>query len=244
MSEENTGSKATSCEMLVENWRRISTAMANSYDRIEQWCKKLTGFSELSQCDQQVLLSAAFLELLVLRISCATMHAPSMQSDSATVFADGTVLHKWQLAAFFGEWLEQMSDFRQSLQRLDLDQQALACMMALALITERPGLQDSNSVAELQLKVVEALRNYCVLGGGQGASSPTSSAGLGSRSQPPLLFSRMLGKLPDLRSLSEQGLHKLYQLKMNGYTLPSKIDALLFPSSGNNNNLSSYLLRA
>ena len=50
--------------------------------------------------------------------------------------------------------------------------------------------------------------------------------------QPPIQFSRILGKLPDLRSLSEQLTQRLHSLKLQGLVLSPSLDFLHIGNSG------------
>lgn len=126
-----------------------------------------------------------------------------------------------KVAPFLEDWLLLIAEFAQSLRRLDLaDSSAITAIGGLALITERYGILDNTRVAELQMLIVEGLRQHYA----------EISGNLHS-----LHFSRALAKLPDLRSLGDRGLKALFALRQNGYTLPHALDNVLF---GNNNGAS------
>lgn len=66
--------------------------------------------------------------------------------------------------------------------------------------TERHGLREPKKVEQLQLKVINSLRDHVTY---------NSEA-----QRKPHYFSRLLGKLPELRSLSVQGLQRIFYLKL------------------------------
>lgn len=72
---------------------------------------------------------------------CLYPHPPttfSRRSNTAEdkfVFCNGLVLHRLQCLRGFGEWLDSIKDFSLSLQSLNLDIQALACLSALSMVT-------------------------------------------------------------------------------------------------------------
>lgn len=66
--------------------------------------------------------------------------------------------------------------------------------------TERHGLRDPQRVEQLQSKIVDSLRDHV-----------TYNAEAQRKIN---YFSRLLGKLPELRSLSVQGLQRIFYLKL------------------------------
>ena len=49
-------------------------------------------------------------------------------------FCNGTVLHRNQVLSTFGEWLEGITELSKSLQAIDIDASAYACLSALTLV--------------------------------------------------------------------------------------------------------------
>jgi nuclear receptor subfamily 4 group A member 2 len=68
------------------------------------------------------------------------------------------------------------------------------------LLTERHGLKEPKKVELLQMKIISSLRDHVTY---------NSEA-----QRKPHFFSRLLGKLPELRSLSVQGLQRIFYLKL------------------------------
>ena len=67
-------------------------------------------------------------------------------------------------------------------------------------LTERHGLREPKKVEQLQMKIIGSLRDHV-----------TYNA---EAQKKPHYFSRLLGKLPELRSLSVQGLQRIFYLKL------------------------------
>lgn len=66
------------------------------------------------------------------------------------------------------------------------------------LFVDRPGLKEPEKVEQLQMNMIGSLREHL-----------TYNA---QAKQNPHIFSRLLAKLPDLRSISEQGLQRIFYL--------------------------------
>ena len=49
-------------------------------------------------------------------------------------FCNGTVLHRNQVKSTFGDWLNGISELSKSLQSIDIDASAYACLSALTLV--------------------------------------------------------------------------------------------------------------
>jgi nuclear receptor subfamily 4 group A protein 2 len=73
-------------------------------------------------------------------------------------------------------------------------------LRTFASSTERHGLKEPKKVEQLQLKVINSLRDHVTY---------NSEA-----QRKPHYFSRLLGKLPELRTLSVQGLQRIFYLKL------------------------------
>ena len=49
-------------------------------------------------------------------------------------FCNGTVLHRNQVRSTFGDWLDGITELSKSLQAIDIDASAYACLSALTLV--------------------------------------------------------------------------------------------------------------
>ncbi|EOA93663.1 Nuclear receptor subfamily 4 group A member 1, partial [Anas platyrhynchos] len=124
--------------------------LTGSMDVIRKWAEKIQGFAELPKEDQDLLLESAFLELFILRL--AYRLCPQLQ-------AGGRQTHLLQrrgaapAAVRFGEWIDAILEFSQSLHRMSVDVPSFSCLAALVIITDRHGLKEPKRVEELQNRI-------------------------------------------------------------------------------------------
>lgn len=179
----------------AEKIQQFYGLLTTSVDVIRNFADKIPGFTELAREDQELLFQSASLELFVLRLAYRT------KSDASQLtFCNGVVLARVQCQRSFGDWLHGILDFCQGLHSLDVDISAFSCLCALTLVTERHGLKEPHKVEQLQMKIIASLRDHV-----------TYNAEAQRKAH---YFSRLLGKLPELRSLSVQGLQRIFYLKL------------------------------
>ncbi|PSN48034.1 putative nuclear hormone receptor HR38 [Blattella germanica] len=179
----------------AEKIQQFYNLLTTSVDVIRTFADKIPGFAELNRDDQDLLFQSASLELFVLRLAHRTR-----PDDTKLTFCNGVVLDKQQCQRSFGDWLHAIFDFCHSLHTMDIDISAFACLCALTLVTERHGLKEPHKVEQLQMKIIGSLRDHV-----------TYNAEAQRKAH---YFSRLLGKLPELRSLSVQGLQRIFYLKL------------------------------
>ncbi|XP_076313000.1 nuclear receptor subfamily 4 group A member 1-like isoform X3 [Tachypleus tridentatus] len=190
----------------AEQVQQFFSVITSSLEITRVFAEKIPGFLELTSEDRQLLFQAASLELFVIRLAYRS-------DEHSLTFCNGLVLHKEQCRRGFGDWLDAILDFSRALHGLNIDISTLACLCAMILITGRHGLMDSQKVDILQMKIVSALRKHV-----------TYKSEFQKKTS---YFSHVLAKLPDLRSLSVQGLHRLFHLKIENLApLPPLIDSL------------------
>lgn len=175
------------------------------------------------------------------------LHRSNPEKDKL-IFCNGVVLHRLQCVRSFGDWIDSIMDFSQSLHRMNLDISFFSCLAALVIITgeglsffgefycicisylysglcfwykhllypDRHGLKEPKRVEDFQNHLITSLREH-VSGNG---SEPT-------RTQPNYL-SRLLGKLPELRTLCTQGLQRIFYLKLEDLVPPPPIVEKIF----------------
>lgn len=186
--------------------------LVQSIDVIKTWAQKIPGWSDLCEEDQELLFQSACLELFVLRLAYRCN-----PSDDRLAFCNGVVLHKQQCAPGFGEWLSQVVNFAETMHNMDIDISAFACLSALVLITERHGLREPRKVADIQNKIIGSLRDHITY-------NPVAH----NRHN---YLSKLLLKIPDLRTLSKQGLQRLYYLKLEAAVpAPSIVERMFEPN--------------
>ncbi|XP_067002454.1 probable nuclear hormone receptor HR38 [Anabrus simplex] len=179
----------------AEKIQQFYNLLTTSVDVIRTFADKMPGFTDLNRDDQELLFQSASLELFVLRLAHRIR-----PDDTKLTFCNGVVLDKQQCQRSFGDWLHAILDFCQSLHAMDIDISAFACLCALTIITERHGLKEPHKVEQLQMKIISSLRDHV-----------TYNAEAQKKAH---YFSRLLGKLPELRSLSVQGLQRIFYLKL------------------------------
>ncbi|XP_061871470.1 nuclear receptor subfamily 4immunitygroup A member 1 isoform X3 [Colius striatus] len=183
--------------------------LTGSMDVIRKWAEKIQGFTELPKEDQDLLLESAFLELFILRLAYR-----SKPEEGKLIFCNGVVLHRLQCVRGFGEWIDAILEFSQSLHRMSVDVPSFSCLAALVIITDRHGLKEPKRVEELQNRIVGCLKDHV--------------AAAGTEPGRPGCLSKLLGKLPELRSLCTQGLQRIFYLKLEDLVPPPPIVDKIF----------------
>ncbi|XP_050309600.1 probable nuclear hormone receptor HR38 isoform X2 [Anthonomus grandis grandis] len=179
----------------AEKVQQFYALLTTSVDVIKSFADKIPGFLDICQEDRELLFQSAYLELFILRL-CYRTHP----NDTKLTFCNGVVLDMQQCQRSFGEWLHGILEFCAGLHSMEIDISAFACLCALTLITERHGLKESHKVEQLQMKIISSLRDHV-----------TYNAEAQRKAH---YFSRLLGKLPELRSLSVAGLQRIFYLKL------------------------------
>ncbi|OXA64009.1 putative nuclear hormone receptor HR38 [Folsomia candida] len=188
--------------------QQFFSLLSSCFDVIRAFAEKIPGFLEFSKQDQNLLLQSASLELFVLRLAYRIQ-----PNEDYLTFCNGIVLHRDQCKSLFGDWYDTITEFSQSLQAMQLDLSTMACLEALVLVTDRHSLEEPVKVEQLQMKIIGSLRDH-VTYTGDGQTKPH-------------FFSRILGKLPELRSLSVQGLQRIFYLKLEDLIpAPPAIEAM------------------
>ncbi|XP_055017171.1 LOW QUALITY PROTEIN: nuclear receptor subfamily 4 group A member 1-like [Boleophthalmus pectinirostris] len=188
----------------AEDIQQFYDLLTGALEVIKAWAENVPGFSEFCSEDRQLLLESAFVELFILRL--AYRSEPEQQK---LVFCSGMVLHRLQCVRSFGDWIDSILDFSQSLHRMNLDVSMFSCLCALVIITDRHGLKEPKRVEDFQSQLLSCLRDHV------------------SGSQPNYL-SRLLGKLPELRTLCTQGLQRIFYLRLEDMVPPPPIVDKIF----------------
>lgn len=185
--------------------------LSGTLDVIRKWAETIPGFTAFCPEDQELLLESAFVELFILRLAYR-----SNPEKNKLIFCNGVVLHRMQCVRGFGDWIDSIMDFSQSLRRMNLDVSSFACLAALVIITDRHGLKEPKRVEEFQNRLITCLRDH-VTGTGSEQGRPQ-----------PNYLSRLLGKLPELRTLCTQGLQRIFYLKLEDLVPPPPIVDKIF----------------
>ncbi|KAK9529200.1 hypothetical protein VZT92_013310 [Zoarces viviparus] len=183
--------------------------LTGALDVIRIWAETIPGFTDFCTEDQELLLESAFVELFILRLAYR-----SNPEKNKLIFCNGLVLHRLQCVHSFGDWIDSIMDFSQSLHRMNLDLSLFACLAALVIITDRHGLKEPKRVEDFQSHLITCLREHV--------------SGNGSEPSRPNYLSRLLGKLPELRTLCTQGLQRIFYLKLEDLVPPPPIVEKIF----------------
>lgn len=176
---------------------------------IRKWAESVAGFSEFCSEDQELLLESAFVELFILRLAYR-----SNPDTDQLIFCNGVILHKTQCVRGFGDWIDSIMEFSQGLHRMKLDVSSFACLTTLVIIADRHGLKEPKRVEDLQNQLITCLKDHV--------------SGCGADSVRPNYLSRLLGKLPELRTLCTQGLQRIFYLKLEDLVPPPPIVDKIF----------------
>ncbi|XP_007248378.3 probable nuclear hormone receptor HR38 [Astyanax mexicanus] len=192
--------------------------LTGTMEVLQKWAEAIPGFSFFCREDQELLLESAFVELFILRLAYR-----SHPDEQKLIFCNGLVLHRLQCVRGFGDWIDSIMDFSNSLHRMSLDVTSFCCLAALVIITDRHGLKEPKRVEELQNRLISCLRDHMNSGSISG-----SSGGSIEHSRPPPNLSRLLGKLPELRTLCTQGMQRIFYLKLEDLVPPPPIVEKIF----------------
>ncbi|XP_023660910.1 nuclear receptor subfamily 4immunitygroup A member 1 [Paramormyrops kingsleyae] len=184
--------------------QQLYDLLTDSMDVIRKWAETIPGFTAFCPEDQQLLLDSAFVELFILRLAYR-----SIPEKDKLIFCNGVVLHRMQCVRGFGDWIDSIIDFSQSLHRMNLDVASFSCLAALVIIIDRHGLKEPKRVEEFQSRLISCLKDHV--------------SGSCTESSRPNYLSRLLSKLPELRTLGTQGLQRIFYLKLEDLVPPPPI---------------------
>ncbi|KAI5607729.1 nuclear receptor subfamily 1 group D member 2 [Silurus asotus] len=176
-------------------WEEFSMSFTPAVREVVEFAKRIPGFRELSQHDQISLLKAGTFEVLVVRF------ASLFDVKERTVtFLSGTKYDVDTLCSMgAGDLLNSMLDFSEKLRALDLSEEEMSLFTAVVLVSaDRSGLENAKSVEALQESMIRVLRSLIT------QSHPNESA----------IFTKLLLKLPELRSLNNMHSEQLLAFKV------------------------------
>ncbi|XP_072552542.1 nuclear receptor subfamily 4immunitygroup A member 1 [Salminus brasiliensis] len=181
--------------------------LTGSMSVIRKWAESIPGFTAFCKEDQELLLESAFVELFILRLAYR-----SNPETNELIFCKGVVLHRMQCVRGFGDWLDSIMEFSQNLHRMNFDVASFSCLATLVIITDRHGLKEPKRVEDFQNSLIPFLKDHVAA----------------LEAAPPNYLSRLLGKLPELRTLCTQGLQRIFYLKLEDLVPPPPIVDKIF----------------
>nr|XP_033785846.1 nuclear receptor subfamily 1 group D member 2 isoform X2 [Geotrypetes seraphini] len=177
-------------------WEEFSMSFTPAVKEVVEFAKRVPGFKELSQHDQVNLLKAGTFEVLMVRF------ASLFDVKERTVtFLSGKKYSVDDLRSMgAGDLLNSMFEFSEKLNALQLSEEEMSLFTAVVLVSaDRLGIENINSVEALQETLIRALRTLII------KTHPNEAT----------TFTKLLLKLPDLRSLNNMHSEELLAFKIH-----------------------------
>lgn len=186
------GAERTSQEI----WESFSQCFTPAVKEVVEFAKGIPGFQELSQQDQVMLLKSGTFQVLMVRF-CTLFNA----GEHTVTFLNGQTYPLPTLRALgMGSLLDAMFEFSEKLGSLGLEPDEMALFMAVVLVSaDRSGISDTRAVEQLQEGLIRALRSLITR----------------RRPDDTTLFSKLLLRLPDLRTLNNLHSDKLLAFRID-----------------------------
>ncbi|KAF7691994.1 nuclear receptor subfamily 1 group D member 2a [Silurus meridionalis] len=179
-----------------EIWEEFSMSFTPAVREVVEFARQIPGFRELSQHDQVSLLKAGTFEVLMVRFS--SLFDVKQRTVSFLSGRSYSVEALRSMGA--GELLSSMFDFSEKLMALQLSPEEISLFTALVLVSaDRTGIEDVSSVEALQENLIRALRNLIMR----------------NHSNEAAIFTKLLLKLPELRSLNNMHSEELLSFKVH-----------------------------
>lgn len=179
-----------------EIWEEFSMSFTPAVKEVVEFAKRIPGFRDLSQHDQVNLLKAGTFEVLMVRF------ASLFDAKERTVtFLSGKKYSVDDLHSMgAGDLLSSMFEFSEKLNGLQLSDEEMSLFTAVVLVSaDRSGIENVNSVEALQETLIRALRTLIM------KNHPNEAS----------IFTKLLLKLPDLRSLNNMHSEELLAFKVH-----------------------------
>ncbi|XP_041649443.1 nuclear receptor subfamily 1 group D member 2a [Cheilinus undulatus] len=180
-----------------EIWEEFSMSFTPAVREVVDFAKRIPGFRDLSEHDQVSLLKAGTFEVLMVRFASLF----NMVERTVTFLSGKRYSLDTLRSLGAGELLNSMCEFSEKLAALRLDSDEMSLFTAVVLVSaDRSGIHDLNSVEALQDKLIRALRNLVMQNHGEEAATT---------------FTKLLLKLPELRSLNNMHSEELLSFKVH-----------------------------
>ncbi|XP_044037163.1 nuclear receptor subfamily 1 group D member 1 isoform X2 [Siniperca chuatsi] len=187
-----------------EIWEDFSLSFTPAVREVVEFAKHIPGFSSLSQNDQVTLLKAGTFEVLMVRFASLF----NMKEQTVTFISGATYSLEELRAMGMSELLGAMFDFSLKLAALELNAQELGLFTAVVLVSaDRSGIENVASVEQLQENLIRALRSL--------VSKLAVAPGNNHHNVDSPRFTKLLLKLPDLRTLNNMHSEKLLSFRID-----------------------------
>ncbi|XP_019958986.2 nuclear receptor subfamily 1 group D member 2a [Paralichthys olivaceus] len=180
-----------------EIWEEFSMSFTPAVREVVEFAKKIPDFRDLPERDQVSLLKAGTFEVLMVRFASLFNVV-----ERTVTFLSGKRYSLDTLRSLgAGELLNSMCEFSEKLAALRLDADEMSLFTAVVLVSaDRSGIQDLIALEALQDKLIRALRNLVIQNHGEEAATT---------------FTKLLLKLPELRSLNNMHSEELLSFKVH-----------------------------
>lgn len=179
-----------------EIWEDFSLSFTPAVREVVEFAKHIPGFRDLSQHDQVTLLKAGTFEVLMVRFASLF----NVKEQTVTFMSGATYSLEELRGMGMGELLNSMFEFSEKLGSLILTEEELGLFTAVVLVSaDRSGMENTASVEQLQETLIRALRALIL----KNQPSETSR------------FTKLLLKLPDLRTLNNMHSEKLLSFRVD-----------------------------
>ncbi|XP_035168935.1 LOW QUALITY PROTEIN: nuclear receptor subfamily 1 group D member 1, partial [Oxyura jamaicensis] len=179
-----------------EIWEDFSLSFTPAVREVVEFAKHIPGFQALSQHDQVTLLKAGTFEVLMVRF--ASLFNVKEQTVTFMSRTKYSLEELWGMG--MGDLLSSMFEFSEKLSALDLSDEELGLFTAVVLVSaDRSGMEDAASVEQLQETLIRALRALVL------KTHPAETS----------RFTKLLLKLPDLRTLNNLHSEKLLSFRID-----------------------------
>ncbi|XP_029541941.1 nuclear receptor ROR-beta-like isoform X2 [Oncorhynchus nerka] len=183
--EETRSFQSKSAEVM---WQQCAIHLTNAIQYVVEFAKRITGFLDLCQNDQVILLKAGCLDVLLIRMCRA------YNPINNTILFDSKFASAQTFKALgCDDLVGAVFDLAKSLSCMQLSEEEMALFSASVLLSpDRPWLTDRQQVQKLQEKVYLALQ-HCLHRGGSSEEK----------------LAKMVSKLPMMKSICNLHIDKL-----------------------------------
>ncbi|CAK6980093.1 nuclear receptor subfamily 1 group D member 1 [Scomber scombrus] len=185
-------------------WEDFSLSFTPAVREVVEFAKHIPGFGSLTQNDRVTLLKAGTFEVLMVRFSSLF----NVKEQTVTFLSGATYRLEELRAMGMSGILAAMFDFSHKLAALQLSPEELGLFTAVVLVSaDRFGIESVPLVEQLQENLIRALRSL--------VNQSTVAPGNRHPNMDSQRFTKLLLKLPDLRTLNNLHSEKLLSFRID-----------------------------
>ncbi|XP_053195031.1 nuclear receptor subfamily 1 group D member 1-like [Scomber japonicus] len=185
-------------------WEDFSLSFTPAVREVVEFAKQIPGFGSLTQNDQVTLLKAGTFEVLMVRFSSLF----DVKEQTVTFLSGATYSLEELRSMGMSCILAAMFHFSHKLAALQLSPEELGLFTAVVLVSaDRSGIESVPLVEQLQENLIQALRSL--------VNKSTVAPGNQHPNVDSQRFTKLLLKLPDLRTLNNLHSEKLLSFRID-----------------------------